>query len=326
MTYSLQVTNGGRSLNAIWDNENLDIYQSSILHYLGAQLDFRGDFLETRWVSVTTLCKKCKMKRTTAFKAIKFLQDNKYITKHHRYYEGRQIANAYAITEKIFQEYDILLENKCSKEITNKISRPLDEPQEFPKRIPEGSPEEPQRAAKRTQNSLPSSLKNNPSLSPSFSEKTETEVKIIEHVIEQPEPIPQPEPMPAPKPEQQPKSKAAPRIERQPDHQSIIQAKPIPSQAPHRVKPMASAATKMTATAVLSFIFKQTEIEEGKPRRFFDQAVMRQTAEIALEKYGLAAIYAFRDEIIKSKQIGRIAFDANVLFEALERISKDNRH
>lgn len=104
------LTNGGRALNAIWQNAKLTTHERIVLLYLGSQLDFTGNFTVSRWVPVSRLCAATSISRASMFRVLGGLHVNGYILKENRFGEIGQLANSYSITDKIFAEYARVLE------------------------------------------------------------------------------------------------------------------------------------------------------------------------------------------------------------------------
>jgi len=112
-----RLTNGGRSLNAIHFNQNLNQIQTHMMLVLASSIDFRGlddavSFKDNHaLVSLSTLCIKMKSSKPTVVKTIKELIEMGYVIKVQTFDEktNSYSENAYYVTDKIFFEYAEIL-------------------------------------------------------------------------------------------------------------------------------------------------------------------------------------------------------------------------
>jgi hypothetical protein len=125
MKTALMVTNGGRALTAIWDNQNLSTKEKIFLLYLGSRLDFRSDFTEQRFESLTKICAATGLSRTTALRVANQLEFGRdrdgddmphgggYLRRQQRKeVNGNNLPSLYNLTDKLFKEYADNLESK----------------------------------------------------------------------------------------------------------------------------------------------------------------------------------------------------------------------
>lgn len=112
------VNNGGRALNAIWYSEDLDAEETSIMMYLGSQLNFNREFTESIPRTVGSISKRTKLSERTVRRRLNDLAERGYIVKTSNFNNanGRQCANNYALTDKIFQDHLTYLTEKYAKE------------------------------------------------------------------------------------------------------------------------------------------------------------------------------------------------------------------
>ena len=111
------LNNGGRALNAIWENRNIDSQETVVLMYLGSQIDFTGEWTASVPRFVSTIAAKTKLSESTVVRRLKTLQEKKYITSTPTTLaNGSRGANLYALTDRIFEEYMTHLEKKYQAE------------------------------------------------------------------------------------------------------------------------------------------------------------------------------------------------------------------
>ena len=113
------VTNGGRSLNAIWANKNLDAQEKLILLYLASQLDFTKEFTAPIERYVGTIAKNTGLSDRTIQRRMKSLcsDERRYIKITERKNGDLNVASSYRMTDKIFVEYAAYLSEKEAREI-----------------------------------------------------------------------------------------------------------------------------------------------------------------------------------------------------------------
>lgn len=100
---------GGRALNAIWASMILTSDERLVLSYLGSQLNFRGTFGESRWVSIATFISTTHLSRSTVKRVLDRLEAAGYIVRQERFQNGRQLANSYRLTNLLFDQYAAIL-------------------------------------------------------------------------------------------------------------------------------------------------------------------------------------------------------------------------
>jgi len=100
---------GGRALNAVWASSILAPNERLLLAYLGSQLNFKGTFGESRWVSIATFVKNTNLSRSTVKRVLDQLEEAGYIVRQERFQNGRQLANSYRLTNLIFEQYAAIL-------------------------------------------------------------------------------------------------------------------------------------------------------------------------------------------------------------------------
>lgn len=140
---SLSLTNGGRALNAIkhLTNKRLGSHERHVLLILGSELNFTGDFTDTRWITLTTLVEMTGISRAGVKRALDRLLDpegvraaqaqardagliapdgepDPYIIRRADYdpVTGQQRANHYGLTTRVFREYAALLAARETRE------------------------------------------------------------------------------------------------------------------------------------------------------------------------------------------------------------------
>jgi DNA-binding MarR family transcriptional regulator len=99
------LTSGGRHLDAISKNKNLNMNEKCVMHYLAAHQDYTKDFQQWRFAAMQDMADDIGCSKNTIKRTIKTLEEKGYILKQNRAKEKEQLANNYKITEKIFTEY-----------------------------------------------------------------------------------------------------------------------------------------------------------------------------------------------------------------------------
>jgi len=105
---------GGRHLLAISYNPYLTLTQKHVLHEIAAMMNLQGDFQELREISIDELIRRTSGSRATVFRALAALQEKGYLIRVHRPIKGepRCKPSLFALTSKIFDEYDLLTVSK----------------------------------------------------------------------------------------------------------------------------------------------------------------------------------------------------------------------
>jgi len=170
---NFNVTNGGRALNAVW-HTSLPAIQKIILLYLGSQLDFRGDFMEARKVTLSTLAERVGWKRTSLKAAIRSLEEAGYLEVYENFSQNVQMANSFKLTDKLFSDYAIKLQ--AIQRDKDKIKEPR-----LPRHVargPQPTGEEPQPTGEEPQPTTDTPSSSSLHSSPSSSEKKRKSVPI----------------------------------------------------------------------------------------------------------------------------------------------------
>ena len=109
---------GGRSLDAVWVNQNLDVIQKLILQFLASKCNFNNKFNDNIKISVKEIQYTIGTSEQTTIKHLKCLRESGYITVTETSHKTR----LYCLTDKIFDEYDGYLTSKgySSKEAESK--------------------------------------------------------------------------------------------------------------------------------------------------------------------------------------------------------------
>lgn len=109
---AMSLTNGGRSLNAIW-YLNIPPCQKLILQFLGSEMNFNESFSETIRISRKALAQFICVSIKTLNTAIQSLLESGYIKKinHIDVYECNE-ASEYGLTEKLFDDYAQFLDER----------------------------------------------------------------------------------------------------------------------------------------------------------------------------------------------------------------------
>lgn len=96
---------GGRHLNAISENPNLNSMQKLLMLTIGSQLDFRDIANSERFITQAKLSKLMSCSRETVNRLVKTLVESKYLLATQRFKDNKQKANLYALSSKVFIEY-----------------------------------------------------------------------------------------------------------------------------------------------------------------------------------------------------------------------------
>lgn len=96
---------GGRYLNAISENPNLNSMQKLLMLTIGAQLDFRNLAESERFISQAKLAELMSCTREAVNRIVKGLVTSGYLTSQQRFKENKQLSNMYALSAKVFLEY-----------------------------------------------------------------------------------------------------------------------------------------------------------------------------------------------------------------------------
>lgn len=96
---------GGRHLNAITKNRKLKIYEKAVLHCLASHQDYRGDFMQWRFMAIEDMADEIGCAARTILRAIQSLEEKGYLLREARWKGNQKLPNNYKLTSKIFQEY-----------------------------------------------------------------------------------------------------------------------------------------------------------------------------------------------------------------------------
>lgn len=111
----LMLTNGGRSLKAIWNNPQLNATEKIVLLYLGSEADFTGTFTEFRYHRAKDIARNCSLTERSVFRVIKDLEDKGYVKRKQRKKDNQKLPSSFAIKKQLFDEYRSILEEKVAK-------------------------------------------------------------------------------------------------------------------------------------------------------------------------------------------------------------------
>ncbi len=95
---------GGRSLNVIWQHRALTSSQKLILQYIASQLNFNGNFDESRWFAMTTIMDATNMSERKIRYDLRELEANGFLARTRRFEGNVELPSAYALTDKLFEE------------------------------------------------------------------------------------------------------------------------------------------------------------------------------------------------------------------------------
>jgi DNA-binding PadR family transcriptional regulator len=119
------LTRGGRHLEAIDLNANLTAHEKLILHIIASQLKMSGDFLEERWVYISTLVTRSSLSERQVYYVLRSLEDKGYIVRRAQYAEQKPIRKAsyFRLTAKLFDEFDVHLQDRQVRKLES-VSSP----------------------------------------------------------------------------------------------------------------------------------------------------------------------------------------------------------
>lgn len=99
---------GGRLLDAITLNPNLDFFEKFVLVTIAGQMDVNGEYTETRWVYVSDIMKRTSISRRQVFRVLARLEERGYLERQ-KQWDGestKQKASVYILTAKTFREFE----------------------------------------------------------------------------------------------------------------------------------------------------------------------------------------------------------------------------
>jgi DNA-binding MarR family transcriptional regulator len=97
---------GGRSLHAIWFNENLTPTQRFVLLAFSSELNFKGNFLEERYLTHDRWAKLTGYDKRTIIRSINELEEKGYLIVRRKSSNGKKLPHTmYSLSEKLFDEY-----------------------------------------------------------------------------------------------------------------------------------------------------------------------------------------------------------------------------
>jgi hypothetical protein len=97
---------GGIALGAVYGLDDVNVYETAILIFIGSRHDFHEDTQILARVSRKEICKETKMSMPTFCRSIKSLIDKNYLYIENNYDDnGLQVENTYYISDYLFYKY-----------------------------------------------------------------------------------------------------------------------------------------------------------------------------------------------------------------------------
>lgn len=97
---------GGRALGAIYGLDDINVYETAILLFLGSKNDFKDETQILARVSRKEICKATKLTMPTFCRSVKSLIDKNYLYVSNNYDDnGLQVENTYYLTDYLFIKY-----------------------------------------------------------------------------------------------------------------------------------------------------------------------------------------------------------------------------
>lgn len=106
-----EVYNGGRALNSILYS-SLKPPQRLVLIAITSQMDFTSNFKKLRWMPIKLIAKLSGFTNRHVTQTLSSLVSDGYLLRKPRFNGSKQLANNYALTNKIFNEYETYLRDK----------------------------------------------------------------------------------------------------------------------------------------------------------------------------------------------------------------------
>ncbi len=129
------LTNGGRSLDAIWLSPNRELTQCDVcvLEVLGRRCDFRGSFRD--WIDIrhADIAFEAHCSVASARRSIDHLVELGYIARRKNLIwdetkgSNRQVQNSYALTDALFEAYLPVVEARRLRVVDDEVPPPRDE-------------------------------------------------------------------------------------------------------------------------------------------------------------------------------------------------------
>ena len=111
---------GGRSLNAVWTNKNIEPISKLILLSIANECNFNGTFLEWVPYSLKLICQRTGFSKPTVITHLKKLQEQDYLAIKSVSHTERH----YSLTEKLFLDYErYLVSERRISEAAAKLKR-----------------------------------------------------------------------------------------------------------------------------------------------------------------------------------------------------------
>lgn len=118
----IHIFSGGLALDAVYFSKTISGHQKSLLLYLGACANFKGDFVEWNYHSLEIMSEHIGFSKSTTLRAAKELEEKGYLVREKRYNvkDNKRAPSNYRLTDKIFDEYETYLVNvRKTKEVLN---------------------------------------------------------------------------------------------------------------------------------------------------------------------------------------------------------------
>jgi hypothetical protein len=97
---------GGRALGAVYGLDNVNVYETAILIFIGSKHDFHDDTQILARVSRKEICRETKISMPTFCRSIKSLIEKNYLYIENNYDDnGLQVENTYYISDFLFYKY-----------------------------------------------------------------------------------------------------------------------------------------------------------------------------------------------------------------------------
>ncbi len=113
MMIAKSLSNGGRALDAVWENPNFTPHEKLYLLYIGSQLDFGCEFTETaRCRRTEVVSMKIGIGEGTLRQVVDALLRRRYVQLNESSYRSVTVimTDTYVLTDKIWTDYAEILE------------------------------------------------------------------------------------------------------------------------------------------------------------------------------------------------------------------------
>ncbi len=109
---------GGRHLDAISLNPNLNVYEKAVLHAIASQMDVNGDYDDERWMYIADIARRTSISRRQVFRTLAGLvkvEGEKegtpgYLKRQQQRSSetGKNAASLYRFTSRLFTEFEAM--------------------------------------------------------------------------------------------------------------------------------------------------------------------------------------------------------------------------